>query len=68
LKGEFGQATIKIPRDRQGEFEPEIVKKRQTRFEGFDSKTLSLYGRGLTTRDIQDQLQVTDAVLDEVKT
>jgi putative transposase len=81
LKGEFGQATINIPRDRKGEFEPEIVKKRQTRFEGFDSKILSLYGRGLTTRDIQDQLQemygvevsaslisqVTDAVLDEVK-
>lgn len=81
LKGEFGEATIHIPRDRKGEFEPEIVKKHQTRFDGFDSKILSLYGRGLTTRDIQDQLQemygvevsaslisqVTDAVLDEVK-
>jgi putative transposase len=82
LKGEFGEAIIDIPRDRNGEFEPIIVKKGQTRFEGFDGKILSLYGRGMTTRDIQDQLkdmygvdvsatlisQVTDAVLDEVKT
>ena len=76
LKGEFGEAIIDIPRDRNGEFEPIIVKKGQTRFEGFDGKILSLYGRGMTTRDIQDQLkdmygvevsatlisQVTDAV------
>jgi putative transposase len=82
LKGEFGSTSIDIPRDRNGEFEPVIVKKGQTRFDGFDSKILSLYGRGMTTRDIQDQLkdmygvevsatlisQVTDAVIDEVKT
>jgi putative transposase len=81
LKGEFGEAVIDIPRDRNGEFEPIIIKKGQTRFDGFDSKILSLYGRGMTTRDIQAQLeemygvevsatlisQVTDAVLDEVK-
>jgi putative transposase len=81
IKGEFGEATLEIPRDRNGEFEPVIVKKRQTRFDGFDSKILSLYGRGMTTRDIQAQLkdlygvevsatlisEVTDAVLDEVK-
>jgi len=82
IKGEFGQAILEIPRDRNGEFEPQIVKKGQTRFDGFDGKILSLYGRGMTTRDIQDQLkemygvevsatlisEVTDAVLDEVKT
>ncbi len=82
IKGEFGQATLEIPRDRNGEFESQIVKKGQTRFDGFDGKILSLYGRGMTTRDIQDQLkemygvevsatlisEVTDAVLDEVKT
>lgn len=82
LKGEFGEAVIDIPRDRNGEFEPQIVKKGQTRFDGFDGKILSLYGCGMTTRDIQDQLkdmygvevsatlisQVTDAVIDEVKT
>lgn len=81
LKGEFGSTTIDIPRDRNGEFEPVIVQKGQTRFDGLDSKILSLYGRGMTTRDIQAQLeemygievsatlisQVTDAVIDEVK-
>lgn len=48
---------IAVPRDRQGEFEPVIVKKGQTRFNGFDDKILSLYARGMTTRDIQEQLQ-----------
>lgn len=57
IKGEFGQATLDIPRDRNGEFEPVIVKKGQTRFDGFDGKILSLYGRGMTTRDIQEQLK-----------
>jgi putative transposase len=82
IKGEFGSTPVDIPRDRNGEFEPQLLKKGQTRFDGFDSKILSLYGRGMTTRDIQAQLQdlygvevsatlisqVTDAVLDEVKT
>ena len=57
IKGEFGEAEINIPRDRNGEFEPIIVKKGQTRFDGFDDKILSLYARGMTTRDIQAQLQ-----------
>lgn len=81
IKGEFGEATIDIPRDRCGTFEPQFIPKGKTRFEGFDAKILSMYARGLTTRDIQAQLQelygvevsptlisnVTDAVLDEVK-
>ena len=57
IKGEFGEAQIAVPRDRNGEFEPLIVPKGQTRFNGFDDKILSLYARGMTTRDIQDQLQ-----------
>jgi transposase-like protein len=57
IKGEFGTAAIDIPRDRNGEFEPVIARKGQTRFDGFDGKILSLYGRGMTTRDIQDQLK-----------
>jgi putative transposase len=57
IKGEFGKAEIAVPRDRNGEFEPIIVRKGQTRFNGFDDKILSLYARGMTTRDIQDQLQ-----------
>lgn len=81
LKGEFGQVEIAVPRDRNSQFEPQIVKKGQTRLEGFDEKILALYARGMTVRDIQAQLQdlygvevsptlisnVTDAVIDEVK-
>ena len=57
IKGEFGEVEIAVPRDRDSSFEPLIVKKRQKRFEGFDDKILSLYARGMTTRDIQEQLQ-----------
>ncbi len=57
IKGEFGSAEIAVPRDRNGDFEPIIVKKGQTRFDGFDDKILSLYARGMTTRDIQAQLE-----------
>jgi putative transposase len=57
IKGEFGEAEIAIPRDRNAEFEPLIIRKGQTRFNGFDDKILSLYARGMTTRDIQEQLQ-----------
>ena len=81
LKGEHGDLTIDVPRDRNGDFEPKIIPKHQTRFNGFDEKIISLYGRGMTTRDIQEQLKdlygvevsatlisdVTDAVIDEVK-
>lgn len=57
VKGEFGEAEIGIPRDRNGAFEPQLIEKGQTRFTGFDGKILSLYARGMTTRDIQAQLQ-----------
>jgi putative transposase len=57
IKGEFGAAEIAIPRDRNGDFEPLLIAKGQTRFTGFDDKILSLYARGMTTRDIQAQLQ-----------
>lgn len=82
LKGEFGTLPIDIPRDRAASFEPQIIPKHQTRWVGFDDKILSLYARGMTTREIQGHLEdlygtevsptlistVTDAVLDEVKT
>jgi putative transposase len=81
LKGDFGSLPIEVPRDRQSSFEPKIVPKGQTRFEGFDDKILSLYARGMTVRDIQAHLEeiyqvevspslissVTDAVIDEVR-
>jgi putative transposase len=81
LKGDFGEAVIAVPRDRHGTFEPKIVPKHERRFTGFDDKILSMYARGMTTREIQGHLQeiygvevspsliseVTDAVLEEVK-
>ena len=53
LKGDFGTVEIETPRDRNGEFEPRIVKKNQTRWAGFDDKILSMYSRGMSVRDIQ---------------
>lgn len=81
LKSERGEMEVAIPRDRQGSFEPQLVRKHQTRWDGLDEKIIALYARGMTVRDIQAQLtemygvdvspglisEVTDAVLDEVK-
>lgn len=79
LKGEFGELALAVPRDRNGTFEPQIVGKGQRRFEGFDQAIISLYSRGMTTREIEGHLleiygvevsptlisQVTDAVMGE---
>ena len=54
---EQGEVQINTPRDRAGTFEPQIVRKRQRRFEGFDDKILALYSRGLSTRDIEAHLE-----------
>ena len=81
LKGDMGEIPVDIPRDRNGTYEPQLIKKRQTRFDGFDDKIIALYARGMTTRDIQAQLEdiygvevspslvskVTNAVLSELK-
>lgn len=57
IKGDFGTVEIEVPRDRNSEFEPKIIKKNQTRWHGFDDKIISMYARGMTTRDIQAHLQ-----------
>jgi putative transposase len=81
LKGQDGEVPISVPRDRDGSFEPELVKKGQTRIDGMDDKIIGLYAHGLTVRDIRAHLEemyglkvspdmisrVTDAVLDEVR-
>jgi putative transposase len=81
LVTEHGAVQIDAPRDRNGSFEPQIVRKRQRRFEGFDEKILALYARGLSTRDIEAHLaeiygvkvgrdlisRVTDAVMDDAR-
>jgi putative transposase len=78
---EHGPVEIKTPRDRKASFEPQLVRKGQRRFEGFDDKILALYSRGLSTRDIERHLaelygvnigrdlisRVTDAVIDDVR-
>jgi putative transposase len=82
IKGTFGELALETPRDRNGTFEPQIIEKHQTRFTGFDANIISLYARGLSTREIQQHLEeiyhvevspglissVTDEVIDEVKT
>ena len=57
IKGDFGEIPIEVPRDRNGDFNPQIIPKHQTRFNGFDDKIISMYARGMTTRDIQEHLQ-----------
>jgi putative transposase len=57
VKGEFGEAEMAIPRDRNGNFEPILVPKGESRLVGFDEKVLSLYARGMSTREIQAQIQ-----------
>ena len=81
VQSETGTIDIQVPRDRNGTFEPKLVKKRQRRLEGFDDKVLALYSHGLSTRGIQEQLEelygveisptlisnVTNAVMDDVR-
>lgn len=53
IKSKHGEIELAIPRDRHAEFEPQIIKKHQRRFEEFDDLILSLYSRGLSTREIK---------------
>ena len=57
VQTETGPVEIHVPRDRDGTFEPQLVKKHQRRLEGFDEKVIALYARGMTTRDIQQHLR-----------
>ena len=52
LIGDHGEVEIETPRDRNGYFEPQFVKKGQTRLTHFDDQILSLYAKGMSTRDI----------------
>ena len=81
LKSEFGEFEFETPRDRNGEFEPQIVPKNVRDVSGIEDKIISLYGRGLTTREINEQIQdlygievsatmvsnITDKIIPEIK-
>ena len=56
IKGDFGEIDLEVPRDRNGDFDPQIIEKNQTHFTGFDDKIISMYSRGMTTRDIAGHL------------
>jgi transposase-like protein len=57
VRGDFGEARIQTPRDRESSFEPKIVPKRETSLGDFADKIVSLYARGMTTREIEEHLQ-----------
>jgi putative transposase len=81
VQTESGPVELRVPRDRNASFEPQLVPKHSRRLDGFDDKVLALYSRGMSVRDIQGHLRelygtdvsadlisrVTDAVIDEVK-
>ncbi|SCA56128.1 transposase (fragment) [Candidatus Terasakiella magnetica] len=81
IVGEDGEMEITTPRDRDATFEPQIIKKGQRRFEGFDDKIISMYARGMSINEIRGHLEeiygvavskdlistVTDAVMEEVR-
>jgi putative transposase len=57
LKSNYGKSDIKIPRDRDGDFEPKVVKKNQTTLPSIEDQVLSMYAKGMTTRDIEKHLE-----------
>ena len=81
LKSQYGEFQVYVPRDRNGDFEAKLVPKYQRDISGIEEKVISLYARGMSTRDIHDQLQdlygielsaemvskITDKILPEVK-
>jgi putative transposase len=81
VKTDSSELAIEVPRDRDGTFEPQLVRKWQRRLPGFDEKVIALYARGMTTREIQGHLKelygvqvspalisaVTDAVMEDVR-
>ena len=81
IKSDFGEFEFETPRDRNGEFEPKIVPKNKRDVSGIEDKIINLYGRGLSTREINEQIQdlygidvsstmvsnITDQILPEIR-
>ena len=80
ISSDYGECEIAVPRDRNGEFEPKIIAKRQTRTEEIEEKIMAMYAKGLSQRDIEDTVReiygadvsqglvskITDRILPEV--
>jgi len=54
---DYGESEICVPRDRNGEFEPKVIEKRQTRTDEVEQKILAMYAKGMSQRDIEDNLR-----------
>ena len=81
VKNKFGEFELSVPRDRNSEFEPQIVPKNKRDITGIEEKVINLYGKGLSTREISDSIEdiygtqlsatmisnITDAVLEEIE-
>jgi putative transposase len=81
LRSEFGEVDIDVPRDRNGDFEPQIIKKNQTDIKGLDGQIISMYAKGMSNRDIENHLRelygidvsatliskITDKILPEIR-
>ena len=80
ITSDYGECEIAVPRDRNGEFEPKIIEKRQTRTDEIEQKIMAMYAKGMSQRDIEDTLheiygseisqglisRITDKILPEV--
>ena len=77
---DYGECEIAVPRDRNGDFEPKVIEKRQTRTDEIEQKIMQMYAKGMSQRDIEDTLKqiygteisqglvsrITDKILPEV--
>ena len=57
IRGSFSETEIEVPQDRDGSFEPKVVKKRQKDISGIEQKIISLYAKGMTTRQISETIE-----------
>ena len=57
IRGNFGETEIEVPQDRDGSFEPKVVQKRQKDISGIEQKIISLYAKGMTTRQISETIE-----------
>lgn len=81
IKSEWGEAEIEVPRDRKGTFVPRVIEKRQTRTDDIEARILSMYGKGMSTREIEEYVKdiygvevspslvskITDRIMPEVR-